>query len=142
MASVTAYGKTFRNWEGIIGAVDQNLSRLPGAEPLRDELVALLEQSRALKVEQENLTGLRKAATQRLEALREEGWDKARRLQSLVVFHLGPKSEQLPQFGVTPNRKRSKQPKRSKPEPGGPDDPPAPETPTDARPVIVKAAAV
>ena len=114
MPSITAYGKTFRNWEGIIGAVNENLSRLPGAEALRDELVAIINESKALKTQQEHLLGLRKAATQRLEALKKDGWDKARRLQALAVTHLGPTNEQLPQFGVTPDRPRSKQPKRNK----------------------------
>ena len=140
MPSISAYGKTFRNWEGVIGAVNENLSRLPGAESLRDELVAIINESKALKVEQENLAGLRKAATQRLEALRDEAWDKFRRLQALVKSHLGPKSEQLPQFGVAPDRPRSKQPKRNKKKAETPANPPAPETAANNSSVAVKAA--
>lgn len=113
MPSISVHGKVFRNWESIIGAANETLSKFPGAEPLRDELVAILEQARALKVQQENLTSLRMDTTQRLNVLVEEGWDKARRLQSFARSQLGPKSEQLPQFGVAPNRKRSRQPKRS-----------------------------
>jgi hypothetical protein len=125
-------------WERVIGAVNENLSRIPGVEPLRDEAVAVLEQARALKVQQENLTGLRQAATQRLKGLVDDGSVKIRQLQSLVKAHLGPRSEQLPQFGVTPDRKKSDQPKRKKPE--TPANPPVPGTPTNDPTVVVKAA--
>jgi hypothetical protein len=136
--SVSAYGKVFRKWERVIGAVNENLSRIPGVEPMRDEAVAILEEARALKVQQENLEGLRQAATQRLKGLVDDGSVKIRQLQSLVKAYLGPRSEQLPQFGVTPNRKRSDQPKRKKPE--APGNPPAPPTPADDPAVVVKAA--
>ncbi len=134
MPSVSAYGKVFRKWERVVGACNENLSKLPGVEPMRDEALAVLEEARALKIQQEQLEGTRKAVTQRLKGLVDEGSVKVRKLQSFVKAHLGPRNEQLPQFGVTPDRKRSDQPKRSKKP-----ETPAP-APTNDSPEAVKAA--
>jgi hypothetical protein len=48
--------------------------------------------------------------------------------------------EQLPQFGVTPDRPRNKQPKRNKKQPGAPVNPPAPTASANEATVVVKAA--
>lgn len=105
MPQITAFAKVFRDWEGLIGACIQNLALLPGLETILALLQANLAEARQLKIEQEDHEGQRKALTQRLNILVEEGRDNARKLRGLVVAQLGVRNEQLTQFGVPPIRK-------------------------------------
>lgn len=108
MPKITAYAGTFRDWEGLIGACLKNLALLPGLEGLRTALEGLLSEAREIKIQQEDLTGRRQAMTQRLNMVVDEGRETARKLRALVIAELGTRSEQLPQFGITPNRKKSR----------------------------------
>lgn len=121
MPQITAFAKIFRDWEGLIGACIQNLALFPGLEAILALLQANLAEARQLKIEQENHQGQRKALTQRLDILVEEGRENARKLRGLVLAQLGSRSEQLTQFGVPPIRKGARRkPAEKKPEPPQP----------------------
>ncbi len=105
MPKITAFAKIFRDWEGLIGACLQNVALLLGLEGARGLLEANLAEARQLKIQQEDLEGQRKAVTQRLGVVIEEGRENARKLRGHVLAQLGSRSEQLTQFGLTPIRK-------------------------------------
>jgi hypothetical protein len=106
MPQITAYGKIFRDWEGLIGSCLQHASLIVGVEPLRTELETVLAQVREVKVLQESLTGSRQAATQRLHEMVADGRELARRIRFFVRVPLGSRNELLPAFGIRPNRSR------------------------------------
>jgi hypothetical protein len=122
MPEITAQGKIFRDWEGLLGACAQNAGLLPGTDALKTELETLLAQARELKIQQENLDGNKKAATQRLLKLIDDGREAARKLRAQVVVNLGTNSKHLSQFGVSPRQRRSRKAKTPTPTP-------TPETP-------------
>jgi hypothetical protein len=100
MPKITAYAAIFRDWDGLIGACSKNAEQLPAVEALRKDLEARLAELKALKVEQENLVGARKAMTQRLGVLVDEGRETARKIRGFVVGQLGSRNKQLSQFGI------------------------------------------
>jgi hypothetical protein len=111
MPPITANAKLFRDWESAIGATDKNPDLLPGAEPFKSDLQASLANAKDLKIQQEDLAGKRKAVTQQLTAVKQEGRNKVRKLRAFVVSQLGPDSKHLTQWGITPigaGRKRGK----------------------------------
>ena len=114
MPKVTAHGKIFRDWESLLGACEKNVSLLTGMEPLRTELETYLTQVRDLKLQQESLNGNKKAATQRLGQLLEQGIEVSRMLRAFVISRIGTKTELGKMFGLVPTsrktRKKSKTP--------------------------------
>ncbi len=108
MPKVTAYAGVFRDWEAILGACARNEELLPDIGPFRDELTAILQEAKDLKILQEDLEGKRMAATQRLVETLDRGGEAKRKLQAFVLIRLGSKSEHLWQFGIAALRKRSR----------------------------------
>jgi hypothetical protein len=111
MPPITADAKLFRDWESTVGASDKNPDLLPGVDPLKSDVQATLAKARDLKIQQEDLEGKRKAVTQQLTAVKQEGRNKVRKLRAFVVSQLGPDSKHLTQWGITPigaGRKRGK----------------------------------
>ncbi len=106
MSKITAYAKIFRDWDGLLGACDKNAGLLPGVDPMKASVDALLTQLKDIKVRQEDLIGQRKALTQSLKQVLGDGKDAVRKLRDYVRVHLGAKSEQLTQFGISPLRPR------------------------------------
>jgi hypothetical protein len=136
MPRLTAHGKIFRDWEALLGACEKNANLLTGMEPLRTELETFLTQVRDLKLQQESLTGNKKAATQSLGELLEQGVEVSRRLRAFVVSRIGTKTELGTMFGLVPTgrkgRKKSKTPVAKPPAAppataaAGPEEPPSP----------------
>jgi len=106
MPKITAHADIFRDWDGVLGACTQNAGLLPGVDPFKGELTAMLTQARDLKIQQESLEGQRKAVTQQLERTLEGGKEWARKLRAFAVVHLGTDNKALTQFGVTPRQRR------------------------------------
>jgi hypothetical protein len=117
MPEITAQGKVFRDWEGLLGACAQNASLLPGTDALKTELETLLAQARELKIQQENLAGNKNATTQRLAKTIDDGREVARKLRAQVVVNLGTDSKHLSQFGVAPRQKKPRKTKTPAPPP-------------------------
>jgi hypothetical protein len=108
MPKITAQAKVFRDWEGVLGATAQNAAQLPGVDPLKADLEALLAQARDIKVQQESHEGSRLVTTQQLKKVIEDGREAARKLRAFAVVHLGTANKALSQFGVTPRQRRGK----------------------------------
>ena len=120
--SKTTYIRTLRDWEELLSAVVDNTESLKEAEDLRVLLEQLMTQARALKARQDSFTANRQRLTQELGKVLVEGREVAMRIRGLVKFRLGPKNEQIVQFGMAPLRKRSRGGKGA--EPAAPDSPP------------------
>jgi hypothetical protein len=114
MPKLTSHGKIFRDWEALLGACEKNVSVLTGMEPLRTELETFLAQVRELKLQQENLNGNKRATTQRLGELIDQGVEVSRMLRAFVLSRIGTKTELGTMFGLVPTgrktRKKSKTP--------------------------------
>ena len=108
MPKITEYGKTFRDWEGLLGACAQNAGLLPTVEPLKTALEALLNQARELKLEQEGFAGQKKGVTERLQKSVADGREAARKLRAHVLSQIGSKTEVLSAFGISPIRKKAR----------------------------------
>ena len=126
MSKITAFAKIFRDWEGLLGACAKSADLLPGVDPLTGPVETLLTQLKDLKVRQEDLIGQRKALTQSMTQVLAEGRDAARKLRDFVRVHLGARSEQLTQFGISPLRAKKakataqvKKPPTAAPPPAG-----------------------
>jgi hypothetical protein len=111
MPEITAKGKVFRDWEGLLGACAMNTTLLPGRDDLQTALAALLAQARDLKIQQENFAGNRLATTQRLTKAIEDGQELARRIRTFVISQLGTESKLLSQFGIPPREKKRRKSK-------------------------------
>jgi hypothetical protein len=107
MPKITAHGKIFRDWEGLLGAVERNASLLPQVDPRKAALEAILAKARDMKAQQEDLDAKKQATTQALQQLVDEGQETARKLRAFVVSSLGSRTELLKQFGLPPRRRRS-----------------------------------
>ena len=128
MPEITAYADLFRDWEGLIGACIQKAHLVPGLESLRANLEVTLSLVRDLKIKQEDLTGSRLATTQNLLQAVDEGREQARKIRNFVKSVLGTRSEHLVQFGLTPNRPKSRNKAKpsTPPAPGSGTTPPPP----------------
>jgi hypothetical protein len=107
MPKITAYAPIFRDWEALLGAVLSNASLLPGTDPLKAELESVLAKTREMKVQQEDFLGKRRATTQALQQLVDEGQEVARKLRAQVVSALGSRTELLKQFGIATRKRKS-----------------------------------
>jgi hypothetical protein len=127
MPKLTSHGKIFRDWEALLGACEKNVSVLTGMEPLRTELETFLTQVRELKLQQENLNGNKRAATQRLGELIDQGVEVSRMLRAFILSRIGTKTELGTMFGLVPTGRKTR--KKSKPPAAaiaGPAEPPNP----------------
>jgi hypothetical protein len=115
MPKITAYGKTFRDWEGLLGAVERNAATISVDEALKTELSNLLAKVREIKVEQEDLLGKSRGMTQVLRQTVDDGKEVARKIRALVLGRLGSKTELLKQYGIPPGRRRARTAKTSQP---------------------------
>jgi hypothetical protein len=110
MPSSRSHGSLFRNWESLIAACLQNSDRLPGHEPFLEVLADLIAEAKAAKDEQEHQMGLRKAKSQMLELVLDRAHEAARKLRRFVLTHYDSRDEQLTEFGIIPNRSRTRRP--------------------------------
>jgi hypothetical protein len=131
MPKLTAHAKIFRDWEGLLGAVNANASLLPGVEDLQAGLEKLLADGNAAKTQQAYLTANKQSVTQNVNQILVDGAEMARKLRGFVFSHLGSKTDLVKQFGL-PVRKTKK---KAKPATPPPTTTPTPETPPTTTPV-------
>jgi hypothetical protein len=120
MPPIKEHGSVFRDWRGLIDAVEDpdNVVILAGIEPLKEALADHLEEAEALKAEQGSRTGQRKAATQTLGETLHSGKEAARRVRRFIQTRYDSHDERLTQFGITPTRTRRRKVKEPEvPEP-------------------------
>jgi uncharacterized NAD(P)/FAD-binding protein YdhS len=106
MPEIKSYADLIRDWVKLLAACRDNAAILGSVEPLRLVLEGLLAQNQEMKSRQDALAAQKQAATQELEALKEEGREAARRLRGAVKSLLGTRSELLVHFNMAPLRKR------------------------------------
>lgn len=126
MPNTSSYADVVRDWELLLAAANDNLALLGDAEPHRAALEQHLAETKALKARQDSARAARQKATQELDKKLDEGREKAMRFRAAVKANLGPKNEQLVQFGMVPLRKRG--PREKPPEVKPPEEVPTPET--------------
>jgi hypothetical protein len=102
MPDISAVADAFREWDKLIGALDENGALVPGHEAQKAGLAAALEEAKQLKIQQESFAGNRLAATDRFLNKVDEGRQKFSQLRSFIVSVLGPRSSSLPLFGIRP----------------------------------------
>lgn len=121
MPIVSSFADVVLDWEGLLTGVQENLELLPSVESHRLALEQHLQLTKSAKARQEAHTAGRQEATQELKALVNQGRELAIRLRNVVRADLGPKSERLVRFRVSPLRKR---PRRNTQADGKPPEPP------------------
>jgi hypothetical protein len=100
MPLLKAYADVFRDWDSVLGAVIQNAALLPGVDPYKADLEALLAQARDLKIQQETMEGQRQGVTQKLKKVIKDGREAVRKLKAFATIHLGSDNMALSQFGI------------------------------------------
>jgi hypothetical protein len=122
MPGTTAYGKIFRDWDGLLGAAEKRAALLPGAEDLKTTLTALLARARELKLKQEGFSGDKQETTEQLKKVIKDGRDAASMLRAFVKSRIGLRTEVLKEFGISPttSRKRAAKPPEEVPPPANP----------------------
>jgi hypothetical protein len=117
MASLNSYADIIRFWTKLLDAAVR--SPEISAEIERERLLVqqALADVQALKARQDELTALRQQTTQQLRDVVTRGRDAAIQLRAAVKAKLGPRTERLVHFDMTPIRKRSRK-KEEKPPDG------------------------
>ena len=108
MPGITQYGKIFRDWEGLLGAVEKREALLPGVDDLKAALVGQLAKTKDLKLKQEGFLGDKKATTEQLRSAVKEGRDAASQLRAFIKSRIGLRTEVLKEFGISPTRSRKR----------------------------------
>jgi hypothetical protein len=122
MPIINSFADVVLDWEGLLTGAQENLELLPSVESHRLALEQHLQLTKTVKARQEAHTAGRQEATQELRELLVRGRELAIRFRNVVRADLGPKSERLVRFGISPLRKRTR---RSTPADGKPETPPA-----------------
>ncbi len=99
------------DWEELLDAVQKNPDLQPSVETERQSLAQSLTDVQTLKNRQNELRGLRQEVTQQLGVAIEQGRDTALKVRSVVKGKVGPKSERLVHFNISPIRKHKRKPK-------------------------------
>lgn len=128
MPDINSYADVLRNWELLLTSVLEDAGLLPSVEIHRAALERHLLATKAVKARQDSHKAGRQEATQDLREMIAQGRELAIRLRSAVKADMGPKTERLVHFGMTPIRKRPRKVKPAEVEP--PVE--VPETPTPA----------
>jgi hypothetical protein len=128
MPNTSSYADVIRDWQVVLAAVADHASTMPEAEELRAALEKHMAETVALKAQQDAAKANRQQRTQDLRKMLDEGRELAMRLRGFAKARIGPKSEQISQFGVAPLRKRGRQaakPQEVPPPKGEPETTPA-----------------
>ncbi|MEA2563227.1 MAG: hypothetical protein QOH06_4731 [Acidobacteriota bacterium] len=124
MPNIGNYAKVIQTFKKVLAATEEHAAKMPDVSQIREELQNTVGEAEEAKVRQESHTATRQATTQELKEIVDRGRDLVMLLQSAAKLGLGPRSEQLVQFGTAPLRGRSRRPAVEEPEP-----PPLPEAP-------------
>jgi hypothetical protein len=103
-----ARAEMFGDWETLLGGVDDWLADIPSLRPLRDEMAAMIRDTKELASEQISLKARAQAVTQQLRIMQGRGKDLAVQLRAAVRSHYGHRNEGLVRFNMRPVRRRSR----------------------------------
>ncbi len=128
MPNNSSYADFIVDCDKLVLAADENRDLLPSAEPHLQRMRETVDQVKVFKTRQGSHQASRQLSTQELGKLITQGREEAIRLRGAIKADLGPKSELLVRFGITPQRRRIRRPKDEKPTPT---DPPTGTTPEE-----------
>jgi hypothetical protein len=114
MPDISAVADAFREWEKLIGALDENGALIPGHEAQKDQLAAILAEARQLKIVQESFAGNRAVATDRFLHKVDEGRQKFSQIRNFIVSVVGPRSSLLSLFNIPPKPEKIVNPTKRK----------------------------
>jgi hypothetical protein len=96
-------------WDSLLTAMDEpEILNQPHMRQLRDQLAAMIQDTRALAAEQAALEARRQAVTQQLRITRSKGQDLVVQVRSAIRSHFGHRFEGLVRFRIRPVRRRSR----------------------------------
>jgi hypothetical protein len=116
-SSKRSYIKSLRDWEELLAAVGEHAESMPEVADLRAALEQHMARARALKARQDSAKATRQGLTQELSGELDKGRDVAMRIRGIAKARIGPKNEQITQFGVAPLRRRTRRAKSPEPVP-------------------------
>jgi len=108
MPSARTQDTIIREAEGLLDATERSPDIQPEVEKERKVLSDSLTQVKSLKARQQELTAQRQDVTQQLNVAMARLRDAVLVFRSIVKGKIGPRSERLVHFKVTPLRKRSR----------------------------------
>jgi len=115
MPNTGSYAQVVQLFKKVLAATLEHAAKMPDVSQLREELQVTLLDAEGAKTRQESHTATRQATTQELEEILVRGRDQVMRLQFAAKLALGPRNEQLVQFGSAPLRGRPAKPKVAPP---------------------------
>ena len=113
----TSYADVVTDWEQLGGSLATNITDLPNLEAYRTELLGLLEQVRALTVQQSIHKANFQQASKDLKEVMTRGKKLATFLRAGIKHRYGNRSEKLVEFRVQPLRSRKRTPLEAPEEP-------------------------
>jgi hypothetical protein len=119
MAGINSYADILEDWEGLLEAVQRTPDLQASVEPEHQALAQSVAEVQGLKARQQELIALRQEVTQQLGVAVAKGKEVAIRVRSVVRGKIGPKSERLVHFRVSPIRKRPRKPEPAVKPPDG-----------------------
>lgn len=100
------FGELVEKWDQLANAVEVNA--LPLLHTEREQLQAVVVQARELSKRQDAERAISQQTTQELNAAMTIGRELSLRLRNGVKALLGPKSEKLVEYGLQPQRRRTR----------------------------------
>jgi len=135
-----SFARIVANCELVRLNLEPMLAQNPLLVPRHEELVAYLEEAKAVLARQSDLRGLKQEATRLRQEAVAKGQDLFGRLAALLRSELGFKNEQLLRFGISPRRRARRSRKEGPAPPNGTPPAPTPATPTPPSSVVPQAA--
>ena len=102
------YSGKVNEWDVLVTSLQAKLGEWPFMQPLYDELLGLISESRAVVLQQEAARAQFHEAIGKRRELEKRGAVLRTRIASHLKAQLGFKNEQLRQFGLSPARTRRK----------------------------------
>ncbi len=120
MPDIGSYAKVIQDWRKVLAAAEEHEAKMPDVQLEREQLQVELLQAEGVKVRQESHAASRQVATQELDEVLIRGRDLVMRIRFAAKVGLGPRNEQLVQFGIAPLRSRAGKLKPALPLPEAP----------------------
>ncbi|HSS75922.1 MAG TPA: hypothetical protein VLV54_04175 [Thermoanaerobaculia bacterium] len=94
--------------EILVSGMDDWLADVSQMQPLRNEVLSMLQGTRELAAEQSSLTARRQAVTQQLRIMKGQGRDLVIKTRAAIRSYYGHRNEGLVRFNIRPVRRRSR----------------------------------
>lgn len=133
---MASFADTQTDWEGLVTATQENADRLPSTPPHLTAMEDVLGDLKTMKALQGTHRAGKQKATQDMGAVLARGKELAIRLRGAITADLGPKSEELVNYGIVPARRRGRRPAVVVTPPTPPTSPEVTHTPVPVSPEL------